>query len=232
MPSLKFLTRMIGLIDLASQSTVVHAALSYMMPSIFLRDYTPGDTLFLRVWEHNNDVIGKFRICIRNPAAEIFSVSGSGSYCTGGSGLSINLNGSETGVNYQLLKNGLAQEDSVPGTGSELTWLNQTEGVYEVVATNVSSGLSEKMNGKAIVIEAPLPVVSFGYGYDKTITIGSGNVAGTVDMINFPMLVSIPNDNDLRTTGNGGNVQNSNGYDIVFTDENYNPVPFERIPYG
>ena len=203
----------------------------FLDPKIILTGYTPGDTLYLRVWEYGNNDNGKFRICASIPVLEIFNVSGSGSYCTGGSGLSILLDSSEVGVDYQLKKYGIDQGVPLPGTGSTLTWPGQTEGVYEVVATNGSSGLSENMNGRAIVIEDPLPVVTFGYEFDKTITIDSGIVAGTQDLLNFPMLVSIPSDNDLRTTGNGGNVQNNNGYDIVFTDEYYNPIPFERISY-
>ncbi len=203
----------------------------FLKPEILLTGYTPGDTLYLRVWDHTNDDNGKFRICVLTPVPQIFNVFGSGSYCIGGSGLSIGVNSSEVGVNYQLKKNGMDEEAPLPGTGSMLTWPSQTEGVYEVLGTIGSSGLSENMNGRAIVIEDPLPVVTFGYGFEKTITIDSGNVAGTEDLVNFPMLVSIPDDNNLRTTGNGGNVQNINGYDIVFTDEYYNPIPFERISY-
>lgn len=51
------------------------------------------------------------------------------------------------------------------------------------------------------------------YGYRKIITIDLSQVAG--DETNFPILVSITN-NSLRDTANGGHVENSNGYDIVF----------------
>ena len=202
-----------------------------LSPEMVLAGYSPGDTLFLRVWEHSNNDKGKFRICASIPQLEIYNVSGSGSYCAGGSGLSIRLDSSEVGVDYQLKKYGIDQGVPLPGTGNTLTWPGQTEGVYEVVATIGSPGSSENMNGRAIVIEDPLPVVTFGYRFVKTITIDSGIVAGSEDLIDFPMLVSIPADNNLRTTGNGGNVLNNNGYDIVFTDENYNPIPFERISY-
>jgi glycosyltransferase involved in cell wall biosynthesis/transposase len=39
----------------------------------------------------------------------------------------------------------------------------------------------------------------------------------STNLSNFPLLVSMT-DPDLKTTGNGGHVTNSNGYDIVFTD--------------
>jgi type IV pilus assembly protein PilY1 len=52
-----------------------------------------------------------------------------------------------------------------------------------------------------------------GFGYRKAITINKTQVSGTLS--NFPVLISLTA-NELRTTGNGGHVQNSNGYDIVF----------------
>jgi biopolymer transport protein ExbB len=54
-----------------------------------------------------------------------------------------------------------------------------------------------------------------GYTYGKTITIQASQVAAT--QTNFPVLVNITTDNNLRTTANGGHVQNANGYDIIFT---------------
>jgi hypothetical protein len=42
-------------------------------------------------------------------------------------------------------------------------------------------------------------------------------VSGASDLANFPMLVNITSDNDLRTVANSGHVENTNGYDIIFT---------------
>jgi hypothetical protein len=53
-----------------------------------------------------------------------------------------------------------------------------------------------------------------GYSYGKTITIQGSQISGTVT--NFPVLISLT-DNALRTTANGGRLQNANGYDVVFT---------------
>jgi gliding motility-associated-like protein len=204
----------------------------YMDPQILLTGYNPGDTLYLRVWEHSNDDPGKFGICARIHEVKVFNISGSGSYCSGGNGLSVHMDSSEVGVDYQLLKNGIEEGSPLAGTGTALSWPENTEGVYEITATSTISGLSQRMNGRAVVIEDPLPVVTFGYGYDRMITVDSGKVAGLDELVNFPMLVSIPGDPDLRTTDFGGHVQNPNGYDIVFTDENYHPIPFERINYN
>jgi hypothetical protein len=54
-----------------------------------------------------------------------------------------------------------------------------------------------------------------GYSYAKQITIQSSQVSGGANLTNFPVLISVT-DNNLRTTANGGHVTNANGYDIVF----------------
>src|SRR4051812_17738334 len=53
-----------------------------------------------------------------------------------------------------------------------------------------------------------------GYLYGKTITIQGSKISGTVT--NFPVLISFT-DANLKSTGNGGHVQSTSGYDIIFT---------------
>lgn len=53
------------------------------------------------------------------------------------------------------------------------------------------------------------------YGYKKKITIDHTKVSG--DEVDFPVLVSVT-DANLRDEANGGNVKNSDGYDIIFTN--------------
>ncbi|MEM9325674.1 MAG: DUF2341 domain-containing protein, partial [Bacteroidota bacterium] len=55
-----------------------------------------------------------------------------------------------------------------------------------------------------------------GYTTRKPITIDASDVYGAEDLINFPFLISLT-DNDLRSTGNGGKVESTSGHDIVFT---------------
>jgi biopolymer transport protein ExbB len=80
-----------------------------------------------------------------------------------------------------------------------------------------------------------------GYGFGKQILIQSSQVSGLLDLLNFPMLVSFT-DPDLRTTVNGGNVENASGFDIIFTEgdcstllnhqiEKYDPVTGEYIAW-
>jgi len=54
------------------------------------------------------------------------------------------------------------------------------------------------------------------YGYKKKITIDHTKVAG--DETNFPVLISVT-DADLADTSNGGHVESSSGYDIVFYND-------------
>jgi hypothetical protein len=65
-----------------------------------------------------------------------------------------------------------------------------------------------------------LPVFSqstCSYNFRKRITFDPTKVSGSSDLTDFPVLIKIASDNDLRVTGSGGHVQNANGYDIIFT---------------
>ena len=55
------------------------------------------------------------------------------------------------------------------------------------------------------------------YNYRKRITFNPAQVSGPSDLSNFPALISITADNDLRTVANSGHVENANGFDIIFT---------------
>jgi len=77
-----------------------------------------------------------------------------------------------------------------------------------------------------------------GYNYRRQITINNSQVSGSTNHTDFPMLFS-GTYSYLATTGNGGKVENSNGYDIIFTSdstgtilldheiEEYNPLTGE-----
>jgi gliding motility-associated-like protein len=92
---------------------------------------------------------------------DVFIVgASSNSYCSG-FGVSITLSGSESGVSYQLLKNGVNDGSPLPGTGSPLTWPNRQNGVYTVVAVFDISSCSNNMSGSQIITENPLPVPTF-----------------------------------------------------------------------
>jgi len=111
------------------------------------------------------------------------------SYCSGGSGVDIQLSNSQTGVNYQL-KVGSASVGSAVGgtTGSVIDFGTSAyaAGTYTVVATNTSGGCTATMTNSPIVTVNANPSasvsaqsnISCSGGSDGTITIlGNGGTS-------------------------------------------------------
>ena len=95
------------------------------------------------------------------PLPTVYNVTGGGAYCTGGTGVVVGLASSQTGVNYQLLRDGTAIGSPLAGTGSALSFGNQTAvGTYTVQATNATTGCQQAMSGSVSVTVNPRPVVS------------------------------------------------------------------------
>jgi hypothetical protein len=82
-----------------------------------------------------------------------------------------------------------------------------------VKAIAIKSGMTDSSVASAAYTINPW--YDANYGYRKPITIDHTKVSNT-DQSNFPILVSLT-DNSLKTVASGGKVQNSNGYDIIFT---------------
>ncbi len=194
---------------------------------------TPRSADWILTEFRNQDTPGLFMSFSSRESAlpQKFNITGSGSYCAG-SGLTVQLSGSEAGVNYQLRKSGTNEGSPVAGTGGVLSWNGMTEGVYTMIATKVASGLSSTMNGSATVIENPSPAAALGYLYQKQITLNPAS--GGSDLYNFPVLINIsssPTRDELRTVLNGGHVENVNGWDIIFTDSEYNKLNHQVESY-
>lgn len=95
-----------------------------------------------------------------NPLPQLFAVTGGGSYPSGGVGVPVGLNGSQSGINYMLNINGVPSltPPGLSGTGNPLDFGNQTEaGEYTVVATNAVTGCQRLMQGSVTVIINPYP---------------------------------------------------------------------------
>ncbi len=95
-----------------------------------------------------------------NALPTVFSVGGGGSYCVGGSGFTVTLSGSQTGINYTCFLNGSTVIGILPGTGGSLSFGTQTNaGVYTIVAVNATTGCTSTMSGSATIVVNPLPIV-------------------------------------------------------------------------
>lgn len=81
---------------------------------------------------------------------EIFEVTGGGNYSPAQQGQPVFLSGSETGINYHLMKDG-ELSTTIAGTGTSLDFGIQGTGDYTVVAENTSTGCSVVMQGSAAV---------------------------------------------------------------------------------
>jgi hypothetical protein len=114
-----------------------------------------------------------------NPLPTVYSVTGGGSYCSGGTGVAIGLTGSTSGVSYQAYLGATTSGTTVAGTGSALSFgLKTAAGTYSVIATNTATNCSSVMTGSAVVSVNPLPAaynVTGGGGY---CTGGTGSVVG------------------------------------------------------
>jgi hypothetical protein len=81
-----------------------------------------------------------------------YGVGGGGADCSGGSGVSVTLSNSDIGVNYQLELANSPAGSPIAGTGSALTFSNQTAGgTYTVIASNITTACTAAMNGSATV---------------------------------------------------------------------------------
>ncbi len=109
-------------------------------------------------------------VVTENPLPVLYTVSGSGHYCNGGTGLNILLSMSQVSVSYQLLKDGIPEGESVMGTGSLLLWNDQPEGTYTVLATETAYGCSVTMQGNAVVTEDAVLIANIGPDPAFTVT--------------------------------------------------------------
>ncbi|MEI7662004.1 MAG: CARDB domain-containing protein, partial [Bacteroidota bacterium] len=88
--------------------------------------------------------------------ANVFTVTGGGTYCTGGAGLSVGLDGSEATASYHLYKDGSPFGNPMPGTGAALSWDNLSDGTYIVEASSTFG--TTIMTGNAVIASYNNPV--------------------------------------------------------------------------
>jgi glycine rich protein/type IX secretion system substrate protein/Big-like domain-containing protein len=105
-----------------------------------------------------------------NPLPTAFNVMGGGHYCSGGTGVHVNLSGSNSGISYQLYNtSGMIVGADSAGTGSAIDFGSKTlADVYTIVATNNSTTCTNSMTGSATVsIDMPVtPAVTISTAKD------------------------------------------------------------------
>ncbi|RYY89501.1 MAG: T9SS type A sorting domain-containing protein [Chitinophagaceae bacterium] len=125
-----------------------------------------------------------------------FNVLGTATYCDG-NGSTVTLSGSQSGVSYQLKKNGSDQGSPVTGTGAAISFGVQPAGTYTVAATN-TSGCSIDMSGSAVL--SAVGPFSAQISAQNSILCSAGNFT-TIYITNGPANGSV------TVTTNGGNAQ-------------------------
>jgi len=117
-----------------------------------------------------------------NPAGFTLNTGGgsTASYCAGtGSGVPMQLSGSQAGVNYQLYVGGSPVGSPISGSGASLNMgYFASSGAYSAVATNASTGCSVNMPGMVTVNVNPVPVVYTVTGGGAFCAGGAGKVVG------------------------------------------------------
>jgi hypothetical protein len=94
-----------------------------------------------------------------NPSS--YTVTGGGSYCSGGGGVAVGLSDSQVGVTYQLYRGATPVGGTVSGTGSALNFGNQTTaGTYTVQTTTAGGYCAITMTGSAVVTALTQPSIS------------------------------------------------------------------------
>jgi len=97
------------------------------------------------------------------PLPSLHTVTGGGSYCSGGTGVHIGLGTSDVGTNYQLYDGAATASGIVTGTGTALDFgLHTSVGTYGVIATSGVAGCSAHMPDSVTVTITPLvtPAIS------------------------------------------------------------------------
>ncbi|AYQ33760.1 GEVED domain-containing protein [Runella sp. SP2] len=131
------------------------------------------------------------------PAPTAHTVTGGGSFCSGGTGVAVGLSGSQTGVSYQLKRDNTNVGAAITGTGNALAFGNQTvAGSYTVWATP-SGCTATAMTGSVSVSVTANPTLVAGVAVNAT-TCGGAN--GSIPFTT----TNVPNGNyQLSYTGAG-----------------------------
>ncbi len=111
-----------------------------------------------------------------NPLPAVYTVTGGGNYCAGGTGMSIGLSGSQNGTDYQLYLGATTAGTPVTGTGMPVDFGPQTAtGSYTAIATNPLTGCTKAMTGSTAIGTIPtvVPSVTMNSSVGNPVCIGT-----------------------------------------------------------
>ena len=136
-----------------------------------------------------------------NVSPPAHTVTGGGAYCAGGTGVAVGLSNSETNVSYYLKRDGTNAAGTVAGSGSALSFGNQTNaGTFTVIATNVSSGCWAAMSGNAIVtLDTTLPSITW-YMTNVLVSADASCHALMPDITGMNYILAVDNCNSVTVT--------------------------------
>jgi len=113
---------------------------------------------------------------VTDPLPVVYSVTGGGHYCSSGTGVHIGLDGSASGINYQLYNGGIAAGGPVGGISGPLDLgLETAVGTYTVIARNPVTTCTVNMVSSATVIIDPtvVPALSISTGVGDIVCAGN-----------------------------------------------------------
>ncbi len=165
-----------------NSTTTVSAMVAGTGSSITFGTYTDGGVYTVTAINSStgcfSNMSGSATI-VKNPLPTAYAVTGGGSYCAGGTGVNVGLGNSNTGISYQLLKDGLSSGAAVTGTGGAISFGPRTgAGTYTVEATNIGTGCINMMSGSVTIAINPLPTANNVTGGGNYCAGGSGVAVG------------------------------------------------------
>ena len=139
-----------------------------------------------------NNMAGSANVYVFTPPAAV-NVIGGGHYCSGGVGVEIGTDGSESGVNYQLYHGSTAIGAPVSGNGGPISFGYYTAiGHYYAVATSITTLCTTNLGGGADVYISANPLVfNVGGGgpYCAGSTCPSINLDGSTGGVNYQIYI-------------------------------------------
>ncbi|MFD2245773.1 T9SS type A sorting domain-containing protein [Pontibacter ruber] len=151
----------VGTAPNAKTYTTTTPSLTITADNSFAPGTYPVSVLLSNTCETINMDLGSLTI---KAAPQLFTLSGNGSYCTSSNpdGVEVTLNGSEIGVNYQLMLGSNPIGAPMAGTGNALNFGKQPSGTYSIVATFPNTvSCPTTMTGRALISAIP-PTVKAG----------------------------------------------------------------------